>query len=178
MANWTKPSARDPWKVRAATRGDAAEPQVLGALSVVLRPGASSLRVSRKFWCRSSDRPTALPKRSLSDLVLATESCCNHLLTVRDCPLRWAEGQGVLTIGSSGISTRQQLSTCCHMRCVKICRRRLDHVQTDRYGQFRVVHWIDVVLSSSCPSLISPVSSSGVSVAPICFTLALLSTVM
>ena len=49
--------------------GGEVQPQVLGALSVVLRTGASNLRVSRKVWLRSSDRPTALPKRSLSDLV-------------------------------------------------------------------------------------------------------------
>ena len=142
MANWTRPSARDPWKVRAATRGDAA-----GGVWGRVR----SLRSGRK----SSRRCSALCRLFF---VLELQACAfpgsfgagvrtdqrhsqkgasaiwfgkllHPLLTVRDCPLRWAEGQGVLTIGCSGITT---ISTCCHMRCVKSCRRRLDHVQTDR----------------------------------------------
>ena len=63
MANWAKPSARDPWKGRVASGVqqfghcglERSPAKVPGALSFVLGLGSSSLSVSREVWCRSSD---------------------------------------------------------------------------------------------------------------------------
>ena len=93
---------------------------VLGALSLVLR---SSFKLARfqKVLVQEFGPTNGTPKKEPQRSGLATESCCIHLPTVRDCPLRWAEGQGVLTIGCSGISTRQQAQhTLSHALCEEL----------------------------------------------------------
>ena len=81
------------------------QPQVLGALSLVLRPGFKLARF-QEVLVQEFGPTNGTPKKEPQLSGLASESCCIHLPTVRDCPVRWAEGQDVLTIGCSGISTR------------------------------------------------------------------------
>ena len=57
------------------------------AVVAVFGCSSSCLSVSSKVWCRSSNQPTALPKRSLSDLVWRQGVAAFILPTVRDCPL-------------------------------------------------------------------------------------------
>ena len=93
------------WKSLVLVVSKEVEPQMLGALSVVLRPRAPRLSISKKVWCRSSDRPTTPPKKEPQRFDLATGSYSIHFPPA-----------------PSGISTRQQLDARCHMRRAKSCR--------------------------------------------------------